>query len=91
MALRDDKSVAGGDGVVVVDGDGVSVGQDNFGVVWFAEGAGGLIGHVICSQGIQMSESQTRPQRVRSRNLMPNYIRAFFRRARASGCDHSSK
>jgi len=39
VALWDDQSVAGGDGVVVVDGYGVIIGQDDSGVVRRAEGA----------------------------------------------------
>ena len=39
MALWDDQSVAGGDGVVVINGNGVFIGQDNAGVVRRAEGA----------------------------------------------------
>lgn len=43
MAFWNDQSVAGGDGVAVVNGDGVIIEQDDFGVVRRAEGATGVI------------------------------------------------
>lgn len=42
MALWDDQGMARGDGIAVVDGEGVVVGQDDFRDVRGAEGATGF-------------------------------------------------